>query len=258
MAEFEKRPAQEVLNHLLLPPSDVLSFREISPDAEDGNIPLDHAVRMIDGARKVLLSEAHSVLVPQPYHPRMSRSEAEDFVSRCRLGPTDRGSFVLTVACPLDLKADLLGPNGEPFARRVTSLLMQSLDDLSRAADAMQIDELTDTARHPGISANFCESLLLLRPDGERARLDVSASHGRARSCPRGGSPARGPLRQEVFDVAEVLAPRLRSVPEPRIDRFFGYVDELRGQPSREIRVRPARSASPCSTRARRSAPGPS
>jgi hypothetical protein len=35
---------------------------------------------MIDGVRKVLLSEAHSVLVPQPYHPRMSRSEAEEFV----------------------------------------------------------------------------------------------------------------------------------------------------------------------------------
>ena len=41
-------------------------------------------------------------------------------------------------------------------------------------------------------------------------------------------------MRQEVFDVAEVLAPRLRSVPEPRIDRFFGFVDELRGQPSRD------------------------
>jgi hypothetical protein len=42
-------------------------------------------------------------------------------------------------------------------------------------------------------------------------------------------------LRQEAFDVVEVLAPRLRSVPELRIDRFFGYVDELRGQPLTDI-----------------------
>ena len=123
LAEFEKRPAKEILNHLLLPPADLLA--EVSSDAEGGTLPLDHAVRMIDGTRKVLLSEAHSVLVPQPYHPRMSRVEAEDFLSRCRLGQTDRGSFVLTVACPLVLKADLLDPNGEPFTRRVTSLLMQ-------------------------------------------------------------------------------------------------------------------------------------
>src|SRR5208337_3179308 len=73
LAEFEKRPAKEILNHLLLPPADLLFLREVSSDAEGGNLPLDHAARVIDGTRKVLLSLAHSVLVPQPYHPRMSR-----------------------------------------------------------------------------------------------------------------------------------------------------------------------------------------
>jgi hypothetical protein len=34
-----------------------------------------------------------------------------------------------------------------------------------------------------------------------------------------------------VFELAEALAPRLRSLPEPRVDRFFGFVDELRGNP---------------------------
>jgi hypothetical protein len=235
LAEFENRPAKEVLNHLLLPPSDVLSFREVSIDAEDGNIPLDHAARMIDGARKLLLSAAHSVLVPQPYHPRMTRSEAEDFVARCRLGQADRGSFVLAVACPLELKAGWPGPEDEPFSRRVTSLLMQSLGDLAGAAATLQIDELADTTRYPGISANFCEALLLVRPTGERARIDVSASWSRA-FLPEGREARREvPLRQEAFDVAEVLAARLRSLPEPRVDRFLGFVDELRGQPLPDV-----------------------
>ena len=234
LAEFEKRPEREILDHLLLPPADLVLFREVSADAEAGNLPLDHAVRMIDGIRKVLLSEAHSVLVPRPYHPRMSRSEAEDFVSRCRLGQTDRGSFVLTVACPLDLKADLLDPEGEPFSRRVTSLLMQSLEELSRAADTMQLDDLADTSRHRGISANFCEALLLIRPSGERARVHVSTSWSRAFLPETRDSKRDVELRQETFDVAEVLAPKLRSLPEPRVDRFLGFVDELRGQPTRD------------------------
>ena len=49
LADFEKRPAQEVLNHLLLPPADLIRFREISPAAEAGDLPLEHAVRLIDG-----------------------------------------------------------------------------------------------------------------------------------------------------------------------------------------------------------------
>jgi len=235
LAEFEKRPAKEILNHLLLPPADLLFLREVSSDAEGGNLRLDHAARVIDGTRKVLLSTAHSVLVPQPYHPRMSRGEAEDFLSRCRLGQTGRGSFVLTVACPLGLKADLLGPNGEPFSRRVTSLLMQSLGELSQAADRMQIENLAYTSRHPGISANLCESLLLLRPTGERSYLNITVCWSRALLPESRESKREVQLRQEVFDVAEVLAPKLRSVPEPRIDRFIGFVDELRGQPLPDI-----------------------
>ena len=79
--------------------------------------------------------------------------------------------------------------------------------------------------------------MLLLRPDGERAVSNVSASWSRAFLPEESRVEREVQLRQEVFDVAEVLAPRLRSVPEPRIDRFFGFVDELRGQPSRDDRV---------------------
>jgi hypothetical protein len=232
LADFERRPAREVLNHLLLPPADVIGLREVSPDTEAGSLPLDHAVRLISGARKALLAVAHSVLVPQAYHPRMSRTEAEDFVSRCRLGQPEQGSFALTVACPLDLQAGLFGPNGEPFARRVTTLLMQSLQDLIAAVDTARLDALQDPALHPGISANLCESLLMLRPKGDRAYLGVFVSWSRA-YLPTAEGPRREiQLHQEVFEIAEALAPRLRSVPEPRVDRFFGFVDELRGQPT--------------------------
>jgi hypothetical protein len=234
LAAYERRPANEVLEHLLLPPADVLRFREISPDAEAGNLPFDHAVRMINGTRRLLLSAAHSVLVPQAYHQRLSRSEAEEFVNRCRLGQTERGSFVLNVACPLELQLALPGLAAEPFARRVTNLLMQSLDALARAADTARADDLLDQTRNPGISANLCESLLLLRPGGDRATLTVSATWSRA-LLPESREPARHvQLPQVVFEVAEAIAPRLRTAPVPRPARFLGFVDVLSGQPSRD------------------------
>jgi hypothetical protein len=223
-----------VLEHLLLPPSDVLRFREVSPDAEAGNLPFDHAVRMINGTRRLLLSVAHSVLVPQPYHPRLSRSEAEEFVNRCRLGQTERGSFILNVACPLEPQLPLPGMEAEPFARQVTKLLMQSLEALARAADTAQADGLLDPTRNPGLSANLCESLLLLRPSGDRSSLTVAAVWSRA-FLPGPREPSRQvQLAQVVFEVAEALAPRLRTAPTPRPSRFLGFVDVLSGQPSRD------------------------
>src|SRR5262249_37714812 len=160
-------------------PADILRFREMSPDAEAGNLPFDHAVQLINATRRLLLSVAHSVLVPQPYHPRLSRTEAEEFVSRCRLGQTERGSFVLNVACPLESQLSLPGLASEPFTRRVTNLLMRSLAALARAADTARADDLLDQTRNPGISANLCESLLMLRPSGNRASLTVSAAWSR-------------------------------------------------------------------------------
>jgi hypothetical protein len=117
---------------------------------------------------------------------------------------------VLTVARPLDLKADLLGPKGEPFSRRVTSLVIQTLGELALAADRMQIRDLADISRHPGISANLCESLLLLRPAGERSTLNISISWSRAFLPDSRESNSEVKLSQEAFDVAG--GPRLEIV----------------------------------------------
>lgn len=231
LSAYERRPAREVFEQLLLPPADVLRFREVSPASEAGSLPLDHAVQCILGARNTFRSVAHSVLMPQPYHPRMSRSEAEGFVSRCSLCQTERGSFVLTVGCPLDVEIGLYGPNEKPFARRVTELLLQTLHGLSKAPDIVHPNELADTALFPGISANLCESLLMLRPDGDRAYVGVSATWSRTLLPPEQEPRQEVQLRQESFDVAEALARQLRSLPSPRVDRFYGVVDELRGGP---------------------------
>src|SRR4051812_46096278 len=41
LAEKENRPAVEVLNDLLLPPSDVLRFQLVEPESEAGSLPLE-------------------------------------------------------------------------------------------------------------------------------------------------------------------------------------------------------------------------
>ena len=235
LASWEKRAANEVLNDLLLPPADVIRFRTSSPEAEIGSLPLDRTVQLLTGVRRLLSAVAHSTLTPQRYFPRLRRTEAEEFVGRCQVGQTERGSFTLAVACPLDLPpaGSLLfeNPLVAPFPRRVTEMLMRTVEELAQATDFSRAGELTDTAKHPGISANFCEALLLLRPSGDRSFLGVSSSWSRV--LPVGDARRRMraevELRQEAFEAAEQLAPRLRPDPSATEDLYVGFVEELRG-----------------------------
>jgi len=235
LASWEKRPATAVLNDLLLPPSDVIRFRTSSPEAETGSLPLDRTVQLLTGVRRLLSSVAHSALTPQRYFPRLRRTEAEEFVGRCQVGQTERGSFTLAVACPLDLppagtRLFEQPPPVAPYSRRVTEMLMRTVEELAQAADFSRAGELTDTTKHPGISANFCEALLLLRPSGDRSFLGVSSSWSRVLPVEDARRMrAEVELRQEAFEAAEQLAPRLRPDPSATEDRYVGFVEELRG-----------------------------
>ncbi len=66
ISEAEGRPFREVLNHLLLPATDVLRFRESSPDSESGSLNLNQGISILQGAKGMLLSQAHSELSPKP------------------------------------------------------------------------------------------------------------------------------------------------------------------------------------------------
>jgi hypothetical protein len=238
LAEKEKRPAIEILNDLLLPPADVIRFTEAGSATSGGDVPLDHGLALLAGARKALLAAACSERRPrQQFHPRMSLGEAEQFLQAARLGQTERGSFTVTVACPLDAVANpepLI--ESAPFTRRVTALLMRSLQRLSLALDTDELNPLLNpTPDEPVISANLCEGLLDMTPIGEEASLTITASWARTLPPPA-AMPIPGQVRivRELFPRIEELAARLRPAVAPRRQVLVGFVDTLDGRPNPE------------------------
>jgi hypothetical protein len=235
LAEKENRPALEILNDLLLPPSDVLRFTEAGTVTASGDVPLNHGIDMLVGARKQVLAAACSEIRPERYHPRMSLAEAEQLVQQCRLGQTERGSFTVTVACPLHAVPESQNLYDQtPFTRRVTALLMRSLQRLALALDADELDPLLNPVEgQPMISANLCEGLLDMTPEGDGSALTVSASW--ARTLPPSAAvplPGTVRLRAETFGRIETLASRLRPVHTPQRQVLFGFVDTLNGRPN--------------------------
>ena len=273
LAEHQKRPGPEVLNDLLMPPSDVLRFRLDEPDTEAGIVPLIQGIDLLEGARKAILASACSVVQPQPFHPRLSRAEAEQLLQACRLGQTERGSFTAVIACPLDAvggkpiagnpmplfegkegfhpEASASGSaaaaeavfsptaTSEPFTRKATGLLMRSVARIVSAVDADQVASLLEPPgdRAP-LSANLCDALLMMQPTGDRSRLTVQATWARTLPPPPGASlPSVVHLRRDDFRVVERIAAALRPAREPKPSHFIALVDALFGNPDEHDRV---------------------
>jgi hypothetical protein len=234
LAITEKRSLFEVLNDLSGPPSDVLRLRVLAEDATLGNFPLDEGIQLLRGGRDMLLSAACSVKRPQAFHPEKPLKDASEFIKRCRLGQTERGSFVATIIAPVPpafeqrplLPDDEFQEALEPFGRRVTTRLMTSLDIIDHAIKAARLDPIFDGVDE-GVSANLCEAVFAMRPPGDQSRLDVNMSWSRSRPRLPEGVPQVVSFHQADFPIIEEAGRRLRERAVPRRERFVGKVHAL-------------------------------
>lgn len=167
LASFEKRPALEVLADLVVPSADVVRFSVQSRDADADTLPLDEGLRILNNGRDLLLAAACSAHQPQAYFRSLSYGPAMDFIRSCRMGQTERGSYVATILAPVapDLGPSLfdsVGPDAEletePYERKVTLLLMSALQSLRSTLDRGRVDNLLRSLP-AGVSANLCEAL---------------------------------------------------------------------------------------------------
>jgi hypothetical protein len=193
------------------------------------------AIDLLDGARRTLLSAAHSALIARKHHPKLSRTEAVQLLDACQMGQTERGSFVVAISCPLHaVDQDQAGVGGDtrPFARRATSLLVKSLAELNSAIEEDRINSIVDDVE-PLVSANLCEALLKMRPADEDGALEFIPSW--ASSTPMDDAALFQPVTfsgDEFASIEEVYR-QLRPVEGPTakpwiatIDKLFGTEDE--------------------------------
>lgn len=234
IARIEQRPPQHVLFDIVNQDSDVVRVR-VSGDGAAVSLPLVDAVTMFDGVQRTLLAAAHSVLEPQRYHPRLSRSDAEQLVRACRFEQTERGSFVVAISCPLravDAPPAKRFGQEDSFTRRTTKYLCNSLLRLFRLIrDDMVRDVLEERDDAPLLSANLCDALLRLRPESRNAAVEYSFSW--ATSLPLNDAQVTSPstvrFEQDDFDGIEDAYIYLRPESQPESATFVAMVDELRG-----------------------------
>lgn len=186
VAEVENKSVEQVLLYLLNPNTDILKIRLERKDVEAGNILFDDAIRMYESAKRLLAATALDILHPKRYHQGRMDDCVLKFLSSCRFGQTEIGSYVVSVVCPFaeldeneEYKQLSIFSDEEQCAnsltRQVTSRVMKNISFIKNQIDNGEMDKLILQDGDKIISANFYEALGGLNLDSKGADVEFIA-----------------------------------------------------------------------------------
>jgi hypothetical protein len=226
---------------------DVVRVR--SPDAdEDGSVRIEAGVDLIAYARDLILSAACSAWSPRPVYRAGRVKQADDYMSRVRLGQTEQGSFVVALFAPappaLERPAGLWPTESdEPYERLVTRRLAGGLDAAANGIERFNLGGgIADFERGVplGLSANLCEAAANLSARGDG--IEVSITWARTRPAPQARwsrtlSRADGEMLLEVARVFHERQPRPDEAIEGLIVKLARDAQEFDGRVTLKVVV---------------------
>ena len=238
LAAMEGRSAQAVIKNLLEVGDDAIAFRVTTPRPDERSLPLAFAGSMVTGAQQLLLASACTVLKPQAHHPRLSRTEAQQFLETAKFRHTQPGSFVLNVSCPvqgLDVQAPLLPEEADaPFVRRTTVTLRKALGELVTAIETDSLDafvEATKNGANPLVSSNLCEAITRFEDSSLKNSVEIGITW--AAAIPKPANEGRVSIiriQHDYFPRIEEVRRELRSKEQHLEDVFPATVERLDGE----------------------------
>lgn len=237
----EKRETEQILSDLLLPPSDVIRYRVVNQDTEAGTISFEDGYNLLQSAKKSLYTTACDIIQPELYHKRLGFKGANQFIEQCRLGQTERGSFVTAIICPfinetVDDKPRQLSflANAEElnqsFTRKVTTRLMNSLKIIKEVIENDEMSKLINGETDVLISANFLESIVEVNQFKGVGELEVISTWASV-SPVKASIPNKISINKEYIPAIENIIEKLIPNNEGESGEFVGRISQVKAEP---------------------------
>ena len=174
----EDRSPADVLRDISTQAFDIQYYRT-RPDSPSGTAPLKEAADKYAAVSSLYSASTVSIEDPRSVHPSHRSARTQSLLKQVLAGPTFEGSYVISVWTPIPPRLTqeedsvLFETNDEPYERRATVRLHQALSAVRSALDGdAGIDAFVDRAA-VGVSANLCESLVMLSGDAAASPFDV-------------------------------------------------------------------------------------
>lgn len=194
LSKVEERPSFLIYEDFLNSSADNIRFR-IPARGESNSISLEWGVNIVEQAKMLLAASAASTTARQKkgYYHLLKMNEVNSYLSKVRLGHTERGSFIVKLISPIPPQLntqsnDLFGPiDDEPVERKVTENLALALAATKVALRAVEQNpdnfEPFQQAVEKGVSGNLCSALTEMIDVTNN--VDISISWSMSRGLPQ-------------------------------------------------------------------------
>lgn len=178
LARFENRSFRDVVDDLINFHADVIKIRVVHDDVENGSIPLNDGVLLIEKAKELLISVVKSTFSKRRHFTGGASKEIMDFVETFRLGQTEVGSYIVNLIMPIDRLPAAQGDMMEvSLTRNVTNTLARSLTAIEKSMVSYresQSGQSFESAVEQGVSANLCDALVGLTGEKQSRNVNIS------------------------------------------------------------------------------------
>ena len=169
LALVENKSVEQVMLYLLNPNTDILKNKTRK---KKWNLEIYYLTMQFIYMRmqKLLAATALDILHPKKYHQGRIDDAVMKFLSNCRFGQTEIGSYVVSVVCPF---VELDNDEGckqlsifsdeeqcaDSLTRKVTSRVINNIVEIKNQIDSGNLENLVSKKDEMLISANFYEAL---------------------------------------------------------------------------------------------------
>lgn len=173
---YEKRSVDEIIPQVLVF-GDLLKFHIATESTKDGNIPIGEGLTLYDDIRDILIFSASAELFPgKRIFPRRLKA-AVDFAESSLIAPSNYGSYIANILCPLPRKEShgVVIDEYPPLPRRAVVRILRGLKDVSEAVYKESTDPIINNYQK-GLNANMCEALAGIIESAKGNDLNISTN----------------------------------------------------------------------------------
>ena len=238
IAYVEKKSVEQLMLYLLNPNTDNLKIRLDKKEVESGNIMFDDAIQLFDNAKKLIAATALDVINPKKIHYGRIDEPVQKFLSQCRFGQTEIGSYVVSVICPF---VDFPKTEGykklnaffdeEQYAysltREVINRLMTNVATIKQKIDDGNLESLANY--DSPISSNFYEALSGLSMDTEDTTVEFMAEWSptvQSNRCQYN----RISVTNDYYEPIKTIISKIKECTNERTE-IVGKIKELKAAP---------------------------